>query len=446
MKTVIGISALSILSLAVACTTTNTNATPDGGTSSSSSSSSSSGTSGTSGTSGSTGTDGGPTSSSGGPAEPMHAVSGLPSDERVTGIYCPSTTTCVFSASDGASTKPHISTMTATTVNGTALVTSDDNLANTAGVLGTPGFLGFSKVGDTLVAQLDNAGSGFVSAKGDPTAAANWSVVKIGTDTGAAGDFGLNAQYGFAKTSTGWIQIRMSFVFTSTADPGPTTPWAPVWSPQGSSPIPSNLDDLRQADPTLCDSEVGYSNSPHPVQATYVAADGSIALSPAMGLNQQSNDPAGVCISTDGGNRFHLAKLNLADGINGPTAVFCTSKDHCVVAGGQVFVDNSHYLYVSNNASQGATSTWTKATIPAGTSGQTIPSQFFFAPDGKTGWLVGNDNAGPLLWATTDGGATWTDQKTLVSGLTEKKLWSGYAIDATHIVLGGDSGTILSTL
>jgi hypothetical protein len=245
---------------------------------------------------------------------------------------------------------------------------------------------------------------------------------------------------------TNWIQVRNSFVYTSPTAPSATAAWTTSWSPGGPQQIPDNLADLHTADPTLCISEVGISFAPRPTQAAYVAADGAIVLYTGNGLNQQQTDAAsGVCISTDGGNRFHLAKLpGLTPDINGPTAMTCTSKDHCVVAGGMVFTAKSSYVYVSNNASMGAASTWTAAKIPA-TTDNTIPYEIFFAPDGSNGWLVGAfDGNKPMLWSTTDGGATWTDQTGTVSALTERQIWSGYAFDATHVVLGGEIGNLIS--
>ena len=88
----------------------------------------------------------------------MHKVTGLESDERVTGIYCAAgSSTCVLSAGGLSGTKGHISSFTATAVNGTPLVASDQALADLSGLVGDVEFLGFTKVGSRLIARLDKA-------------------------------------------------------------------------------------------------------------------------------------------------------------------------------------------------------------------------------------------------------------------------------------------------
>ncbi len=372
--------------------------------------------------------DGGAADGSSGPAKPFHAVTGTQDDERFTGV--------------GGSTPPRIYAIDGSAVNATPLFTSDDAFANSVGVVGTVGFLGFSKVGTTLIARTDPGGQAFVSATDDPRKAESWKVAKVGKVIG--GEFALNAEYGFGQAGSDWIQVRNSFVYSAPATPAPDTAWTTVWSPGNVSNVPADLDAQHAADATICISEVAYSSSPRPTQAAYVAGDGAIVLYPGHALNQQKQDDvAGVCISTDGGKKFHLAKLAVAEDINGPSALTCTSKDHCVVAGGMVFTANSSYVFVSNNASAGATSTWTKATIPP-TTENTIPNQIFFAPDGQHGWLVGSKDNGPMLWSTTDGGATWKDETSSIAAFTERALWSGYAFDATHVVIGGQNGGLIS--
>ncbi len=97
-------------------------------------------------------------------------------------------------------------------------------------------------------------------------------------------------------------------------------------------------------------------------------------------------------------------------------------------------VPSSAYVYVSTNASQGAASTWTRATTPALPEDAQLRS-VAFAGDGMTGWLVGITAAkGSLLLTTTDGGATWTDATSSITAATQDNpLHSVYALDATHV-------------
>jgi hypothetical protein len=181
-------------------------------------------------------------------------------------------------------------------------------------------------------------------------------------------------------------------------------------------------------------------------QAAYVAPDLSVIVSPAGAVNQNGNDTAGVCISVDGGHSFHHSAFAGVDAGSGPLGIGCSSKDHCVAYGGIQSTPSTAFIYVSNNASSGATSTWTKATTP------TIPDDtgfrsVAFAPDGMHGYIVGNTAAqGSLLFTTTDGGTTWTDATSTVKTLTgDNRLHSVYAFDATHVWIGGEKGTLIAS-
>ncbi len=394
------------------------------------------------------------------PAAPLHKVTGARDDERITGVYCPSTAGCVVTTT-ALGSQSRVLAIDATTVKSEPLVVVDEALEQVAGSVGID-FVGLSRVDDKLIANMKDGSHAFVSATGDPLLKASWSATKVGTVVTSGEMFALNQQYGYAFDGTTWIHARRSFVYNATTAPGPTTDWSVTWSPGGNPEYPltpTKLEDLHAGDTTICTSEVGYNINPDPVQALYMHPDGSIIIYPSNALSHRRNDnvalggyhadESGVCISTDGGKMFHLAKLNLPtepDEILGPNALVCTTKDHCVVAGGQTNIDDSVYVYVSNTASQGATSTWTRSTIPTVASNLTLPSQIFFAPDGQHGWLVGSSDNESMLWTTSDGGATWTDATSSVKGLADNnRLSSGYALDATHIVIGGEKGVILST-
>lgn len=389
----------------------------------------------TSGEASTSASSGDPTEDDGGPVAGWHVVTGTSADERVTGIHCASASGCAVA------TEYHLYAIDSTSVSST-LLTSDNELGSMVGILGEPAFLGFSRVGDRLIARLDAAGHGFISATGDFLEPASWTVETLGT---TPGDFALNAQYGFGSDASGWLHFAHNLTYRAPSSPGPETVWTQVWSPQANPPVPADFAERRAIDPTLCTSDPGYSEAPRPTQAVHVASDLAIVLSPANALNQATEDATGVCISTDGGLNYHLAPLVGVESVNGPTALHCVAPDHCLVGGGAAYVDDSVYIYTSSDAPSGATSTWVRATIPAYTNGTTALRQFFFAPGGTHGWVVGaNGNAAPLLWSTTDGGATWTDASGSVAALTSERLWAGFALDETHLVVGGEHGVILS--
>ncbi len=410
----------------------------------SSSSASSSGEPGTdSGTDGPTGEEGG-SSGTLPPAAVMHQVTGVNGDERVSGIYCaPGATMCVIAA-NGSNAR--IAATTGTAVAQTPILVGDDALAAKIGMIGGPRFLGFQKVAGKVIALLDTGARGFISATGDPTVAASWQVAKLGAAT--PDDFGLNHQYGFGFDGTTWVQMRHnSGIYTASGTP--TTGWVNIWGPGGAQDLPADIDTRKAADATLCNSSVSYSVSPSPVQAGYVAPNAEIILYPAGAVNAiKAPDGAGICISTDKGVTFHIVKLAAEETADhrGPTAVTCITKDKCFVGGGQVSSATSAYLYYTDNASAGAMSTWKKATIPTQVGDEFINS-IFFAPDGTHGWAVGAKNGThALVLTTTDGGHTWTDTSATVSGLgTDSELYSGFASDATHVMIGGKSGALVST-
>src|SRR5262249_62230738 len=127
--------------------------------------------------------------------------------------------------------------------------------------------------------------------------------------------------------------------------------------------------------------------------------------------------------------------------VEGTAGVGCTSKDHCdgYADTGFDVKKSKAYVFVSNDASKGSASTWTAAKMPALTDGTNF-RYVFFAPDNMHGWLLGwNNGASPLIFATTDGGATWTDATAILGPNVEDfRPYFGVAIDAKHIYIGGE--------
>lgn len=124
-----------------------------------------------------------------GQAQSFRAIP-LPDDsERVTGIYCASARACLVST-DKPGGAGHIYASDGQKITAT-LLTGNSALAEKLGTLGEVGFLGFSKVGNQLIALVGGTGAAWVTASGDFTQPSAWTALKIGSP-GANQTFGLN--------------------------------------------------------------------------------------------------------------------------------------------------------------------------------------------------------------------------------------------------------------
>jgi len=363
-------------------------------------------------------------------------------DERVTGVYCSSVQACVIATHvfGGAG---HLYATDGKKITAT-LLTGDSKLAESLGTLGTLGFTGLSKVGGRLIALVDGAGGALVSASGDPTQAASWSAVKIGT-LGSGQTFGLNQQMGIGVRDDRWVNFVFRNTYENSDAPGPGAFWTPLWSPVAPS-VPGNFEVLKKADPKLCDSDPGVSVSPHLTQAAYVAPDLALMVYPSGARNQRGTDSPGVCISTDGGKRFsHVEFAGIGEDY-GPLGVTCLNASKCLAYGGLDFAPESAFIYFTNDAQKGAASSWSKAKLPA-LRENTKFRHVFFAPGGVNGWALGWSGSGDaLMLSTGDGGLSWKDATSSIRALAPGgRLHSGFAFDATHVWIGGEKGVLLTT-
>ena len=362
--------------------------------------------------------------------------------ERVTGVYCTSATACVV-ATEGTSGDGHIYATDGKTITAT-IFTGDYAFAESFGTLGTVDFLGFSKVGDKLITHVDAAANAFVTATGDITQIASWTAETLGVPDGSS--FGGNQQIGFGMKDNRWIYFHRAMIYESTDEPSSGALWLPIWSPSSPGEIPSDFLQLYQADPTLCAAEPGTSISPKLTQPGYVAADLSVILYTAGSRNQNSSVGPGMCISTDGGERFyHVAFTEVQDDL-GPLGVNCVSENHCFAYGGLKYNPESLYIYVTTDAQKGLDSSWARATLPT----LKEDSRFrgiAFSPDGLTGWVVGaSGSSSSLVLTTTDSGASWSDATSMIRTLApDSRLHMVYVFDNEHIWIGGENGTLLTS-
>jgi hypothetical protein len=359
-------------------------------------------------------------------------------NERVTAIHCANAKACVIGTD--ASGPSHIYSSDGKTITGT-LVTGDTTFGDKVGTLGTIGFLGFSKVEDRLIAHLNGSASGFLSAKGDITQASSWTTDLIGTGEG----FGLNQQMGVGTKDGRWVHFMMSTVMESLDAPGKGALWTPVWSPVDPS-YPKNFFELYQKDKSLCIVEPGAGAAPKLTQPAYVAPNLSVILHTSGFYTQRARDrssgEAGVCISTNGGKTFHLIAFKDVRSDDGPAGVTCISSERCFAYSG---IRDTKFIYATSNASKGKDSSWAATKLPTLRDNSVI-NNIFFAPDGKHGWAVGSvASSSPLVFSSDDAGESWKDVSATARAVAPNaRLHSGFAVDATHVWVGGEKDTLLT--
>ncbi len=398
------------------------------------------------GTGGGGGTTGG--GAGGGTAAAGFRKITLPTDKQTlnfSGIYCTSATQCVATAN--ISGIGYVYSMSDTAV-GDLLVdgTYPGPVPTAADQLGDVTFVGIEKSRSGVIARAGASGV-YVSAVGDITKAASWTVVKMGTSDGS--NLGLNDQAQLVDVSGQWLFINeIGYVYSSPSAPGPAASWTKLWSPLASPAVPSDFATQFAADPTLCKSDVTAGAVPFVSNPAFVSQDGNMVVYPAGGMGQNGTASPGVCISTDKGRKFYSVPFMNAPATTnaGPHGVTCLDNNRCLAMHGLDFVENP-YIYVTANAAMGKASIWTKATLPANISSSADVSlrAIFFAPNGQNGWCVGDNNNAPLLLKTTNGGTTWTDVSASVAGLASNQLYSGFAFDENHIWVVGKNGIALAT-
>ena len=151
-----------------------------------------------------------------------------------------------------------------------------------------------------------------------------------------------------------------------------------------------------------------------------------------------SFDPQ-ICISTDGGHSFYPTFLTVTDDDSQypPTGIMFSSATNGIAWFGQA----NATPYIQRTTDGGKT--FSSVALPASVASHSLVlNAGFFAPDGQHGWIVGMnlDSDKALALATTDAGATWA---TIATGLDDVQLYSGFALDATHVWLGGTKGTVI---
>jgi hypothetical protein len=240
---------------------------------------------------------------------------------------------------------------------------------------------------------------------------------------------GIEPVIGYKVSASGTTLVRKTgVVTTSTSAPGTSASYTDVWAPNAVPSIPA------QVPATMCKGGPLGTGVPTTRDSVYVSSDRNFI---AYTSNPGTFEPQ-ICISTDGGRSFTPRKLTIPEAADDypPTGVTFTSATNGITW----FASSVAGTYLKRTTDGG--STWTDVALPASIASHSmqLPAGFF-APDGQHGWLAGYDltASASLLLATTDGGATWST----VDVGADDKLFSGFALDATHVWLGGEHGLVL---
>ncbi|HEY0251113.1 MAG TPA: hypothetical protein VGC41_06275 [Kofleriaceae bacterium] len=250
-------------------------------------------------------------------------------------------------------------------------------------------------------------------------AAGHFEIVKNGNLAG------IEPVIGYSETATRTLLVRSTGV-VSVADvaSGPNASFHDIWAPSATNKVPAAIPaDQCQGGPIGIGSPV--------LSSSVFIGNGLVAYTSSPHFDPQ------VCISTDDGASFYPRRFVTDDDAaqHPPSGVAFSSPTNGIAYWGNT--TSAPYLKHTSDGGK----TWHGIGVPVdvATHGCDL-SGAFFAPDGKTGFVVGfdHDTAKSLVLATTDGGASYLS----VTGLGDVPLYSGFALDATHVWIGGDDGAV----
>ena len=362
-------------------------------------------------------------------------VMNLPSThdtDTITGIFYSSPTAgFVVTVGGTGSNAGAVFATTATTVG--AIAFDGDVSQSAGGVLGGLDFQGILPTpAGVLVAVTDN--NDLVSAPSLTSGA--FTDVKNGTTDIGGGQpagvyFGANLTV-FADDGAGVINAPSApspnAVYTETYNAGsnPTVP----------NPIPNGdcLDPIEVAD----SFQSGLSS------ATFSADGNTIAYTT---LSDADAVPE-ICVSTDGGQNFLPTELTGKPQLKPGGIIFPKPSDTStlIVYSGDMVNAGANYVLRSTDGGK----TFNPTTLPTGLTAKEMNLYgAFFLADGLHGWIVGYDGTADtgLALVTTDGGQTWNADATVaaVTGAGVQRLHTVFALDTSHVWMGGESGTLISS-
>ena len=347
-------------------------------------------------------------------------------NDVVTGIYFTTPTTGVITSTGANQTSADGGAVFE--ASGTA-VTSVAFSGNGTGLslVGAVDFTGIEKTPNGFIAMA-HANDAVTSTDGGHT----FSIQKNGRN-----QMGIEPMLAYRQTATGATLVRSSGVVTVTTGsaPGPDVVFQDVWAPEANPPIPAVVP------VTQCQARPSGSNNPVTRDAVFVSADRNF-----IAYTANPDEEPMICISTDGGRSFLPHDLVVpAPAIAAqPGGVMFASPSTGIAYFGS---GNTAGAYLARTTTAGAA--WTNIALPAAIASHSVELRAAtFAPDGVHGYLVGFDftTSQALLLTTADTGATWavdSDVGPAASDAGGGKLYSVFALDTSHVWVGGTYGLLL---
>jgi hypothetical protein len=225
-------------------------------------------------------------------------------------------------------------------------------------------------------------------------------------------------------------------VYSSPTAPGPSAALTDTWHPEGVVTVPATL---PTADCAAFVTNGYYSTQPGQVFAATTDASSILYSSGSS-----------ICRSSDGGKNFvdvstHITPSTFNATSTPWTYTFTSPTVGIGVYGSEADAPGTAYVLYTTDGGDN----WTVGTLPASAANMVSLIGTFAAPNG-TLFIVGG---GPslVLYDSADGGKTWTDLSTKLNTWASTldnpplRLETGFALDAQHIWVGGDSGFIAYT-
>ena len=224
-------------------------------------------------------------------------------------------------------------------------------------------------------------------------------------------------------------------VWSSPTPPGPTATFTVTWHPEGDVTVPGTI---PQGDCMM-----------YVVNGYYALDPGHMFAMTPDGKTMVYGGKDAICRSTDGGNTFADVSANITPSSFGShdtpwIVTFADATSGIAAFGSELSGPQSAYVLYTADAGDH----WTVATLPPSAVNQIALIGAFTSPAGSL-FLVGSsvdENAvsHPLLYKSSDHGATWTDLSARLASLSDAPmhLVTGFALDDQHIWVGGEAGFI----